>query len=80
MIFPLIFFQIPADVYYNQQVDCLNFFIIRYCYLSKADSSLRTIRLISLVIQEGFEPPTHGLEERKSTTLLNLLCTHNYIL
>ncbi len=28
----------------------------------KADSSLPTIRLISLVIQEGFEPPTHGLE------------------
>ena len=28
----------------------------------KADSLLRAIRLISLVIQEGFEPPTHGLE------------------
>ena len=36
----------------------------------KADSSLRAIRLISLVIQEGFEPPTHGLEERRLTLYL----------
>lgn len=30
--------------------------------IQKADSSSRTIRLFTLVIQEGFEPPTHGLE------------------
>ena len=35
----------------------------------KADSPNRTIRLISLVIQEGFEPPTHGLEGRCSIQL-----------